>query len=70
MGFSEEIFFSFSGILTYRNAQSIQEVAAYVPLNRILIETDAPWLAPQSIRGKTNDSSHVREVFEKLCSLR
>jgi TatD DNase family protein len=50
LDFSSEIYFSFSGILTYKNAQAIQDAASKIPLDRILIETDAPFLSPQSVR--------------------
>ena len=48
--FSEEIYFSFSGIVTYKSALSIQEAAKKIPLDRILVETDAPFLAPVPLR--------------------
>jgi TatD DNase family protein len=47
---SDEIYFSFSGIVTYKNAQKIQEAAKKIPLNRILVETDSPFLPPQIVR--------------------
>lgn len=50
LDFSSEIYFSFSGILTYKNAQTIQDAASKIPLDRILIETDAPFLSPQVVR--------------------
>ena len=61
---------SFSGILTFPKALEIQEVAKTSPLNSIVIETDSPYLAPVPHRGKTNETMHVRHVFEKLCALR
>ena len=61
---------SFSGVLTYPQAKSIQEAAAAAPLDRILVETDCPFLAPQSIRGKRNEMAFVVEVGEKLAELR
>lgn len=70
LDFSDEIYFSFSGILTYKNAPKIQETAAKIPLNRILIETDAPFLAPQPVRGSVNEPKNTRYVLEKLCELR
>lgn len=50
LDFSSEIYFSFSGIVTYKSAQSIQEAAKNIPLERILVETDAPFLAPVPVR--------------------
>ena len=68
--FSDEIYFSFSGILTYKNAPKIQEAASKIPLERILIETDSPFLSPQSVRGRTNEPANTRYILEKLCELR
>jgi TatD DNase family protein len=59
-----------SGILTYKNAVNIQEAAKQIPLNRILIETDAPFLSPAPVRGQVNEPANVRFVLEKLQSLR
>jgi len=61
---------SFSGIVTFRNATELQDVARRVPLERMLIETDAPYLAPVPYRGKRNDPSKVRHVAEKIADLR
>ncbi|HLS42034.1 MAG TPA: TatD family hydrolase [Paenalcaligenes sp.] len=66
MGF----YISISGIVTFKNAQQVQEVAAKVPLDRLLIETDSPYLAPVPYRGKTNDPSNVIYVAEKIAELR
>jgi len=63
-------YISFSGIVTFRNAIELQEVARRVPLERLLIETDAPFLAPVPYRGKRNDPSKVRHVAEKIADLR
>ena len=63
-------FTSFSGVVTYPNAKDIQEAARIAPAELILTETDCPWLAPQSIRGKRNEMKHVVEVGEKLAELR
>jgi len=63
-------YISFSGILTFKNAQSIRDVAAQVPLDRLLIETDSPYLAPVPYRGKTNDPSLVPYVARQLAQLR
>lgn len=61
---------SFSGILTFKNAQEIAEVAKEAPLDRILVETDAPYLAPIPHRGKPNQPAYVRHTAEHLANLR
>ncbi len=61
---------SFSGILTFKNAASIREVARQIPLNRILIETDSPYLAPVPFRGKTNQPAYVKHVAETVAQVR
>ncbi len=63
-------YISFSGIVTFKNAQSIKDVAKQVPLNRMLIETDSPYLAPIPYRGKTNQPSYVKHVAEEIAQLR
>ena len=62
-------YISFSGIVTFRNAQELQEVARQVPLERLLVETDAPYLAPVPLRGKQNQPAYVRHVAEKIADL-
>lgn len=66
MGF----YISFSGILTFKTAQEIRDVAAWVPMDRLLIETDSPYLAPVPFRGKTNNPSYVPYVAQQLAHLR
>lgn len=61
---------SFSGIVTFKNAQDLRDVAVRVPDDRLLIETDAPYLAPVPFRGKTNEPAYVRYVGEKLAEIR
>ena len=63
-------YISFSGILTFKNAQDLREVARFVPLDRILIETDSPYLAPAPFRGKTNDPSLVPWVAKQLADIK
>ena len=63
-------YISFSGIITFKNAGPLREVAAQVPINRLLIETDSPYLAPVPYRGKTNQPAYVRHVAEQLAELR
>lgn len=66
MGF----YISFSGIVTFKNAIALKEVARRVPLDRMLIETDAPYLAPAPHRGRTNEPAFVRYVAEEIACLR
>lgn len=62
-------YISFSGILTFRNAEDLRQVAKALPLERLLIETDAPYLAPVPYRGKTNEPAYVFQVAEWLAEL-
>ncbi len=66
MGF----YISFSGIVTFRNAEDLREVAKKVPLDRLLIETDSPYLAPVPHRGRPNEPRYVRQVAEKVAEVR
>lgn len=66
MGF----YISFSGIVTFKNAQALKDVAQKVPLDKILVETDSPYLAPIPFRGKTNQPAYVRHVAEEVARLR
>ncbi len=66
MGF----YISISGIVTFKQGENVREVARKVPADRLLIETDSPWLAPVPYRGKTNFPGHVRFVAEKVAEVR
>jgi TatD DNase family protein len=63
-------YISFSGIVTFRNAREVQEVAKRVPLDRLLVETDSPYLAPVPHRGKDNQPAYVRYVAEYIAGLK
>ena len=63
-------YISFSGILTFKNAQDLRDIAAWLPLERMLIETDSPYLAPAPHRGKTNNPSLVPWVAKQIATLR
>ncbi|HFC8542186.1 TatD family hydrolase [Neisseria weaveri] len=63
-------YISFSGIVTFKNATEIQEAAKYVPLDRMLVETDAPFLAPVPKRSKTNEPAYVKYTAEFIAQLR
>jgi TatD DNase family protein len=66
LGFS----IGFSGILTFKNAKDLRAIAAGIPADRLLIETDSPWLAPEPVRGKPNEPANVRRVAETLAEIR
>jgi TatD DNase family protein len=66
MGF----YISFSGIVTFKSAKDLKDVACRVPLERMLIETDSPYLAPMPHRGKRNEPAYVRHVAEEIAGLR
>jgi TatD DNase family protein len=66
MGF----YISFSGIVSFKNAHDLRAVAQYVPLDRILIETDSPYLAPVPFRGKVNQPAYVKHVAEALAQVK
>jgi TatD DNase family protein len=63
-------YISFSGIVTFRNAEDLREIARFVPLQRLLIETDSPYLAPVPHRGKTNQPAYVAHVGAAVAALR
>lgn len=63
-------YISLSGIVTFKKATQVHEVARYVPLDRLLVETDSPYLAPTPYRGKTNEPAYVRHVAEEIARLR
>jgi TatD DNase family protein len=65
MGF----YISFAGIVTFPKAAELRETAKNVPLDRLLVETDSPFLAPVPFRGKRNEPLHVRQVVETLAGL-
>lgn len=66
MGF----YISFSGIVTFKNAIQIKEVAQAIPLDKMLVETDSPYLAPVPFRGKTNQPAYVKYVAQEIANLR
>ena len=63
------LFLSFTGILTFKNSNSLRELAKHVPLDRLLLETDAPFLAPQAHRGKRNEPAYITELRDTLSSV-
>ena len=63
-------FISFSGILTFKTAQALRDVATFVPLDRCLIETDSPYLAPVPFRGRTNSPAYVPYVAQQIAALK
>jgi len=69
-GLAVGAYVSFSGILTYKNAGDLRAVAAEVPVDRLLVETDAPYLAPVPFRGKTNEPAFVVKTLEALAGVK
>lgn len=67
---TQNFYISFSGIVTFQNAKSLQEIAQQLPLERMLIETDSPYLAPIPYRGKPNEPAYVYYVAEAIAKLR
>lgn len=63
-------YISFSGIVTFKNAVQVKEVAEKIQLDRVLVETDSPYLAPAPFRGKTNQPAYVKHVAEEVARLR
>lgn len=63
-------YLSFAGPVTFKNARHTVEVAVNVPLDRILVETDSPYLTPEPRRGKRNEPTYVREIIEKLAQIK
>ena len=63
-------YLGFTGPITYKNAQQLRDIAAQTPIDRILIETDGPFLAPQQRRGQRNEPSYVRYVNERLAHVK
>lgn len=61
---------SFSGIITFKNAGDLRDVVKFAPLDRIFIETDAPFLAPQSRRGKPNEPAFIKETAERIAQIK
>ncbi len=65
-----DYYISFSGILTFKKAEELKEIAKFVPLDRILVETDSPFLAPIPYRGKRNEPAYTTHTAEVLAELR
>lgn len=68
--YSDECMISFSGIVTYKSAPNVQKTAANIPLDRILVETDCPFLSPQQVRWQENIPNYTRYNLEKVYELR
>jgi TatD DNase family protein len=66
----EGFYISFSGIVTFKNASDLKEVAKAIPLDKMLVETDSPYLAPIPFRGKTNQPAYVRHTAQEIANLR
>ncbi len=64
------LYFGIGGVLTFKNARKLTEVVRLLPMERILLETDCPYLAPEPMRGKRNESVYLKNVVEKLAELK
>lgn len=62
-------YLGFTGPITFKNAEDLRQIAATVPLDKVLIETDSPFLAPQPRRGSRNEPAYVRYIAEKLAEI-
>lgn len=63
-------YIAIGGVVTFPNAKSLREVAASIPIERLLLETDCPYLAPQQVRGKRNQPSYIKYVAEEIAGIR
>jgi TatD DNase family protein len=63
------LYVSFAGMVTYKNAEDLRRVAATIPLDRLLVETDSPYLAPVPVRGQRNEPAHVVHTAECLAKV-
>ena len=66
MGF----YISISGIVTFKSAKNLREIVKEIPLDRLLVETDCPWLAPEPFRGRKNQPAYVVKTLEKVADLK
>lgn len=64
------VYIGIGGVLTFKKAAKIREVVEYVPIDRILLETDCPYLAPEPFRGKRNSSLYIPEVVKKIAEIK
>jgi TatD DNase family protein len=69
-GFALGGYISFSGVVTFKKADTLRRIAAAAPADRLLVETDAPYLAPEPFRGKTNEPAYVAKTAERLAAVR
>ena len=63
-------YISFSGIITFKNSQELQKTASFIPFDRLLVETDAPFLAPVPMRGSNNEPSYIKYTLQKLAEIK
>ena len=69
-GLAEDFYFGINGMITFPKAQNVREALELIPLNRLLLETDSPYLAPIPYRGKTNEPAYLVEVAKKVAGIK
>ena len=62
--------FSFGGVVTFKNAKNVQEVVKNIPLEKIMLETDCPYMSPEPYRGKVNESKNIPIIAEKIADIK
>jgi TatD DNase family protein len=67
---NNNMYVSVGGPITFKNARKLVDVVKFIPLDRLLVETDCPYLAPEPFRGKRNDSSLLKFIIEKIAEIR
>ena len=63
-------YISISGVITFKNSEELSDTVSFIPLNKLLVETDSPYLAPTPLRGKPNEPSFIVHTIEKLSQIK
>ena len=65
-----DYYFGIGGVVTFKNARKLTEAVSYIPMNRILLETDCPYLAPEPYRGRRNNSTYIKYMAEEIARIK